>query len=158
MIFPRLYFTSIFFVSFTSAWRFVFIHPSPTCCQNFLLFGNVLFCLYCLTLSWYLLSLPSFTDKFWFISPCSVVRFVCGCLFGIFSFCSLPVCHVFFCSFTCHSFFICPSIQVLYFNFFGGFLLYDRQVLLRQRLTHSVRWCCPLRYIAIIYLLFRCLP
>ena len=47
----------------------IFINYPSTCWKNFVsLIWNVLFCLYCLALSLYLFSLPSFVSNFWFIS------------------------------------------------------------------------------------------
>ena len=113
-------------VSFASGCWFVFVY-SPVCRLNFLwLFWNVLFYLYCLTLSRYLLRFPSFANIFWSISSGSVVRLVCGCLFGHFFF-SLGS-YVFFLpeQFRLFVFLFLFSIQVLYFfsDFFGGYLFY----------------------------------
>ena len=55
------------FPSFTSVCWFVLMHSSPTCWLNFLLlFWNVQFCLYWLTLSQCPLSILSFANIFWF--------------------------------------------------------------------------------------------
>ena len=56
-----------------------FVYSPPTCQKNFLsLFWNVLFCLYWLVLSWYLFSLPSLANTFWFIT--SVCIFGSNCV------------------------------------------------------------------------------
>ena len=85
------------FASFASVCWYILVHSLPTCSWNFLLlFWNVLFYLYSLTLSRYVLSLPYFTRIFWFISLTCIVRgflFVClfVCLFDLFfSFCMFP--------------------------------------------------------------------
>ena len=44
-------------------------------------FGMFCFCLYCLILPYYLLSLPSFANIFWFISSSCAVKLVCDCIF-----------------------------------------------------------------------------
>ena len=84
----------------------------------FLLFCNVLFCLY----FW------PYSDTFWvfllsrisFDSTC-VVKNICRCRFEIFSFCSVLVCFIFLNSF--YSFFICPSVLIYHtgFVFLFGF-------------------------------------
>ena len=91
---------------FASGCWFVRVPYPPTCWQNSLsLFWNVLFCLHCLTLSEYLLTLSYFANIFWFISSCWIVRLVfCFVLvfssqhiFAWFFFCSpFAYCHSFF--------------------------------------------------------------
>ena len=118
-------FKSCFISNASSCW-FVFVHFPPTFWLNFLsLFWKVLlYFLYYLTRSRYLLSVPFSTNIFRFVFTCCVVRIICGCLFGIFSFCWVTLCFIFLSSFTCHSFFICPSILISYsgFVFLFGFL------------------------------------
>ena len=61
----------------SSCW-YAFVSSPSSCWLNFLsLFRNVLFCLYCFTLSWYLFNLPSFASSFWFISSSCIVIFSC---------------------------------------------------------------------------------
>ena len=105
------------FASFATDCWFVFAHSPPTWWQNFLpLFWKVLFCLYCLTQSWYLLNLSSFTNIFWFIFSSCIVRHVCTSLLGVFSFPLVTVYFNFLSSFACCcSYFICPSSLILYF-------------------------------------------
>ena len=68
MLFLFIYFSSNVFGSFASGCWFILVHFPPACYYNFLLFfWNVQLCLYCLTQSCYLLSLPSFANIFWFI-------------------------------------------------------------------------------------------
>ena len=67
------------FVYFVSMRWYIFEYFPPTSWQNFLsLFQNILFCLYCLyflALSWFLLSLPFFANKFLFIFSSCIVQF-----------------------------------------------------------------------------------
>ena len=93
----------------------VFEHSAPTCRLGFLLlFWKVLFCLYQLTLSRYLLSLPSFAN------------IVYTCLLFCFRLFILPyysVYSTFLNIFTCcRSFFTCPSTQTSYSGFCVGWL------------------------------------
>ena len=81
-------------VSLASSYWYVIVSSPPTCWQNFLsLFWNVLFCLYCFTLCWYLFNLPSFANTFWFISSNCIVIFSSVA----FSFLSLHVPAPFLC-------------------------------------------------------------
>ena len=85
-LFP--YFSSNFLASFTVVgmplWIFHLLFW-----KNFLsLFLNVLFCLYCLTLSQSLLNLHSFFCTFWFIASSCIICF--DFLFSYFSFCEFP--------------------------------------------------------------------
>ena len=78
---------------------FVLVYYPTSCWYSFLsLFWNVLFYLYCSTLSQYLLNLFPFASIFWFISSCCAV---CGCLFTVFSF------HLVLRYFTLLSSFVC---------------------------------------------------
>ena len=119
MFFPFPYFTPFFFCF--SCIRFL-ICPDTFFTILFveflLLFWKAPLCLYCMTLSQYLLSLLSFANIFWFISSNCVIRLVCYCLFGIFSFYWVPVRFTFLSSFDCcRSFFICPCILLSHPDF-----------------------------------------
>ena len=77
----------------------------------FSLFWNAIFWLHCLTQSQYLLSLPSCTSFFWFISSSCIIRFVCYFVFAFSSqlipfACFFPFLSVFTCS---RNFFTCSS-------------------------------------------------
>ena len=108
------------FASFASSYWQIFTHSPPTFLS---LFWNVLFCLICLILSPYLLSLPSFASTFWFISSSCIVCSSCVTLLissqHILSF-FLCLC-IFYC---CHRFLICvsslishPSLEFLFLFF-----------------------------------------
>ena len=74
------------FASFASGYWHVFVPFPFTCWKNFLsLFWNVLFCLYCFSLSRYFSDLPSFASTFWFISSSCIVIF----LVLLFFFCPM---------------------------------------------------------------------
>ena len=62
-------------VSFASGCWYVFASFPPSCWYNFLsLFWNLLFCLCCFALCWYLFNHPSFVSNFWvFSSSCTVI-------------------------------------------------------------------------------------
>ena len=110
MFFLLLYFTPKLFC-FPCARLLVCFHAFSTDLpvEFFSLFWNALFCLYCLTLSRYLLSFPSFTHIFWFISSSCIVRFVC-CLVLVFSSQHILMCFSFISTFAgCRNFFICSS-------------------------------------------------
>ena len=79
-------FYSIFFASFASGYWFALVHSSQSLSNFLSLFWNVLFCLYCSTLSRYLLSLLSFVNIFPIISSSCIIRFVRRCFFLSFPF------------------------------------------------------------------------
>ena len=90
----------------------------------FSLLWNMLFYLYCLTLSRYLLSLSSFANIFWFIFSSSSLRLICCFVLFLLSQHILE-CFSFLSIFAnCHSFFIRPFSQIshLCFVFLFGFL------------------------------------
>ena len=70
------------FVSLSSSWWYAFVQSAPYfLVELFSLFWNILFYLYCLILSRYLFSLPSFVSTFWFISSSCIVCFTCWIAF-----------------------------------------------------------------------------
>ena len=75
----RILFPKLFVAFFASGCGYVFVNSSPTCRWNFLsfFFLNVLFCLYCLIMSQYYFSLPSFATTFRFITSSRIVCFTC---------------------------------------------------------------------------------
>ena len=67
------------------------LHPVVTMSSSILwLFWNILFWLYYLTLSLYLLTFPSFANIFWFVSLSWIVWFACSFVW-VFSFQHIPM-------------------------------------------------------------------
>ena len=70
------------FISYAFSCLYVFVYSPPTCGQNFFFFRYLwisfffFFCLYCLTLSQYLFSFPSFASTFWLVPTNSIFVFV----------------------------------------------------------------------------------
>ena len=109
MFFLFPYFTPKLFASFASSCWFILVHSPPICWSHFiLLFWNVLFWLYCLSLSLYFLSLSSFIYIFWFIFSILVCCFVL-----VFSSQNISACSSFLRTLACcHSFFTRLSNQI----------------------------------------------
>ena len=111
--------------SFISGYWFVLMYSPPACWENFLsLFWNVLFYLFCLTLSPFLWSFPSFANIFWFISSNLIVRLDCYFVLVFWSQYILA-CFFFHSTFACcRSFFTSPSslISNQGFVFLFGFI------------------------------------
>ena len=97
----------------------LYFYSTDMLVELFSLFWNILFWLYCLTLSRYLLSLPSFVNIFWFISSGCITWLICR-LILMFSFQYTLACFPFP---RCHSFFTCPSSLISHpgFVFVFGF-------------------------------------
>ena len=75
--------------------------------QNFLsLFLHFLFCLYCMTPSWNLLSLPSFDSIFWFISSSLIFKLICRFIL-VFSSHHILAFYLFLNTLVCHCLFSC---------------------------------------------------
>ena len=106
------------FVFFAWGFWFVFGHSPPTSWLNILsLCWNVLLCLYYLTLSQYLLSLPSFANIFYFICPSCIVWLAC-CFIYFFSPQHIFIYFSFLSTFvSCHSFFTCPFCLIYHPGF-----------------------------------------
>ena len=122
--------------------------------------GMFWFVLYCLTLS-SIFDSPFFRQYLLiFFSSTCVVRFIYSRFLGsshFFAFlCILSSLEVSLVTASLFVLLVSIPIQVLYFcsGSFGGYQFYHWLVLLLHRLTRSVRWCCPLGYISIIYWLF----
>ena len=105
------------FVLKTFNWSYNCLHINynsfNSCWKNFLLFfPNILFYLYCLTLSRYLFSLHSFVNIFWFISSSCIIRLVC-CFVLVFSSEHILACYSFLNIFACcRKLFTCHFSQI----------------------------------------------
>ena len=140
LLFDHVLFVPIFFTNL-----FCFLIFGMSTCRIFSLFWYVLFCLYCFTLSHYVLNLPSFVSSFRFISLSCFVCFTCVA----FSFLSqhVPAFFLWFIIFACCRFFICISGRISHpgfeflFLFFGEPRFFRRLNLILHKLVRLVPWC-----------------
>ena len=157
MIFPFPYFTAKSFY-LVRIWLLVWLRPffPYLWVEFFSLFWKVLFCLYCLVLSWYLFSLPSFASIFSIVSSNFISRSSFPLRPNIFScsvFLFLLVVEVFLSAIR-----IWVSIRVLIFSLWSSrgprfcFVFFHRLLCILYRLT---QWCRLSGYLSISRSLYR---
>ena len=143
----------------------------PYCWKNiFSFFWNVLFCLYCLVLSWYLFSLPSFASFFFFfffffggvffssfIHRSSCLDFpVSFEYFLIFRFSILTCCHNLFCFFVILDWVSNWVLTFCLFDFLSGWLSVFHRLILLLRILNRLTPCGRLSgYLSISHSLSR---
>ena len=119
--------------------------------EFFMLFWNVLFCLYCFTLCRYLFNLSSFASIFWFISSSCIIIFSCVVFFFLFQHVSA------FFLFVCFRIlFICVSNRISHSGFDFLFVLFRGTPIFSQTdfAPHLIQSCFLLVYILILDLFF----